>query len=128
VLAVDDQASFLELLSDVLQATDHLEAVGEARSGEQAVELTQAMRPDIVLLDLRMPGMDGAEAARQIKTKVPATLVVLLTTTHPSDLPPEATKNADALIWKSELEPKLLDEIWLWHRPRTDQLASNGEC
>ena len=116
VLAVDDQASFLKLLGRVLRATDHLEEVGEADSGQLGVELARALEPDMVMLDVRMPGLNGIEAARQIKEARPSVLVVLVSTTHPDELPPEGQALADAVLWKNELEPERLDEIWLSHR------------
>lgn len=116
VLVVDDHAPFLELLSDLLCATDHLETAGRAQSGEQAVELARTLRPDMVLIDFRMPGMNGAEAAKRMKARDPEMLVVLVSTAHPSDLPAAVQASADAMIWKSELDGKLLDEIWLHHR------------
>jgi DNA-binding NarL/FixJ family response regulator len=118
VLVVDDHAPFLELLSDLLRATDHLEAVGTARSGEQAVELARTLRPDLVLIDFRMPGMDGAEAAKLMKAADHELFVVLVSTAHPAELPVAVQASADAMIWKSELDGRLLDEIWLRHRDR----------
>ncbi len=116
VLAVDDQSSFRDVLRDVLRRTDRLEYVAEAESGEAAIELVQRLEPDVVLLDVRMPGLGGIGAARWITAHHPATLVILISTAHPDDLPGEArASGADALIWKSELEPKLLDQIWLRH-------------
>jgi DNA-binding NarL/FixJ family response regulator len=113
VLSVDDQASFLELLAEVLAATDHLEAMGQADSGELGVVLARALEPDMVMLDVRMPGLGGIEAARLIKEHRPSVLVVLVSTTHPDELPPESRMVADAVLWKNELEPRVLDEIWL---------------
>src|SRR5271170_5561791 len=116
VLAVDDDVSFLALLHDVVGATAHLEAVGEAQSGEQGVKVARQLQPDIVLMDVRMPGLGGITAAKQIKAARPSTLVVLISTTHPSELGLEPNDTfADAVIWKSVLEPKRLDEIWLRH-------------
>jgi two-component system, NarL family, invasion response regulator UvrY len=117
VLAVDDDAPFLALLSCVLDATGLLEAAGEADSGEHAVAAAFELRPDMVLMDVRMPGLGGVEAARRIKAARPSTLVVLISTTRPDELPLDPAESfVDAVIGKSELEPKLLDEIWLRHQ------------
>jgi DNA-binding NarL/FixJ family response regulator len=113
VLSVDDEPRFLDLLGGVVRATDHLELVGEACSGELGVELAQALHPDIVMLDVRMPGLDGIEAAKKIKLSRPSALVVLISTTHPNELSAESRGVADAVVWKSELEPQMLDEIWM---------------
>ena len=118
VLVVDDSRPFLALLRDVVRATRQLEPVGEAQSGEQAVEMTRKLHPDMVLIDVRMPGLGGIQAVNQIKASHPTTLVALISTTHPDDLPAEADDSADAVIWKSELTPNLLDEIWRrYHDP-----------
>jgi two-component system invasion response regulator UvrY len=117
VLAADDHAPFLAVLREVLSATNQLEVVGEAPSGEAAVEMAAALEPDAVLIDVRMPGLGGVEAAEQIKACRPRTLVVLISATHPSELPANvANSSADAVVWKSELEPRLLDDLWLRHR------------
>ena len=117
VLAVDDQPSFRDVLRDVLRRTERLKYVAEAESGETAIDLVARLEPDVVLLDVRMPGLGGIGAAKWIRARHPTTLVILISTAHPDDLPSEArASGADALIWKSELEPKLLDQIWLRHR------------
>ena len=66
VLTVDDDASFLELLRELVRATAHLEVAGEACSGERAFVVAGQLRPDVVLMDLRMPGMGGIRAAAVI--------------------------------------------------------------
>jgi two-component system NarL family response regulator len=117
VLAADDDPSFLALLRDVVGATCQLEVVGDADCGERAVELSRELEPEMVLIDVRMPGMGGIEAAKRIKATDPSALVVLISTAHPDELPREAQEGvADAVIWKSELDPKLLDEVWLRYR------------
>ena len=116
VLAVDDHVSFLALLRDVIASTGHLELVGEAQSGEGAVAAARDLHPDMVLMDVRMPGLGGLAAAERIKAASPSTLVVLISTTHPDDLPQRRSRaGADAVVWKSRLGPRLLDEIWHEH-------------
>jgi two-component system invasion response regulator UvrY len=113
VLAVDDQAFFRTVLRQVVSATTSLVVVGEADSGERAVELVRELRPDLVLMDVRMPGLGGIAATRRIKELRSETMVVLLSTTRPEDLPPEAEEcSADEIVWKSDLGPTLLDDIW----------------
>ena len=114
VLAVDDHVPFLALLRKIVRATGQLELVGEAESGEQAIEAARELRPDVVLIDVHMPGIGGIAAAKRIKDDRPSTHVVLISTTRPEALPREAASPlADAISWKSELEPKLLDDVWL---------------
>ena len=113
VLMVDDQAEFLSVMRALLEATDQLEAVAEADSGERAIELVRTVEPDLVLMDVWMSQMDGIAAAREIKASRPQTFVVLTSTTHPDELPVAAEDTAvDAVIWKSDLEPNLLDAVW----------------
>lgn len=114
VLAVDDQSGFLSVMRTLLEATDNLDPVAEADSAERAIELVTEVEPDMVLMDIWMSGMDGMAAAREIKVRRPATVVVLTSTTHPAELPVAAADlDADAVVWKSDLAPGLLDEIWL---------------
>lgn len=119
VLVVDDQPAFLDLLVEVVNATRHLEIAGRAHSGERAVELADELRPHMVVMDVRMPGLGGFEAAERIKAARPSTLIVLVSTTHPHELPrPTGAGSADEVIWKSVLGTRLLDAIWLRHRVR----------
>jgi DNA-binding NarL/FixJ family response regulator len=117
VVAVDDQSPFLAVLRDLLCATCELEAVAEAHSGERAIEAVRETAPDVVLMDVWMPGMGGIAAAKEIKACWPSTLVVLISTTHPDELALEPDDiSADAVLWKSELAPRLLDDLWLRYR------------
>ncbi|MEJ2856791.1 MULTISPECIES: response regulator transcription factor [unclassified Saccharothrix] len=79
VLLADDHPVVREGLSAMLEAAD-VEVVGQAASGEEAVAQAQRLRPDVVLMDLRMPGMDGVEATKRITADVPGCRVVVLTT------------------------------------------------
>ena len=104
---------FLAVLRGLLGATRYLEGVGEAASGEEAVEVARSLRPDIVLMDVRMPGMGGVAAAKLIKEGCPSTLVVLISTARANALPLEGTDAfVDVVICKSDLGPKLLDRLW----------------
>lgn len=117
VLAVDDHPPFRVLLHDLVRETRHLEVVAEAQCGEQAVELARELRPEMILMDVRMPGLGGLEAARLIKASDSPSLIVLVSTAHPDELPLDLDDTvAEAVIWKSELEPTRLDEIWEQYR------------
>ncbi|MEV5988805.1 response regulator transcription factor [Streptomyces sp. NPDC052051] len=80
VVLADDQELVRAGLRMVIGATPDIEVVGEAGTGAQAVRLVRELRPDVVVMDLRMPGMDGVEATQMITADVPATRVVVLTT------------------------------------------------
>jgi NarL family two-component system response regulator LiaR len=86
VLLVDDHAVVRSGLSAFLLAFDDLELVGEAGSGEEAVRLCDRLQPDVVLMDLVMPGMDGAGATQAIREKHPAIQVIALTSFKEKDL------------------------------------------
>ncbi|MGC9334649.1 MAG: response regulator [Anaerolineae bacterium] len=86
VLLVDDHAVVRSGLSAFLLAFEDLELVGEASSGEEAVRLCDQLAPDVVLMDLVMPGMDGAQATRAIRKKCPAIQVVALTSFKEQEL------------------------------------------
>lgn len=79
VLIADDHALFREGIRRLLGSAGDIEVVGEARSGEEAVGLVEDLTPDVVLLDVMMPGMSGIDVARVIRTTSPRTRVVILT-------------------------------------------------
>jgi DNA-binding NarL/FixJ family response regulator len=79
-MVVDDQALIREGLITLLDAAPGVEPVADAADGERAVTLCARLRPDVVLMDLRMPGLDGVQATRQIRSAQPDTEVVVLTT------------------------------------------------
>jgi two-component system NarL family response regulator len=92
VLIADDQALFRRGLYVVLGTEDHIEVVGEAANGEEAVALAAEMVPDVVLMDVRMPRMNGIEAARQIKKEHPGTKILMLTVSDDEEDLYEAVK------------------------------------
>jgi DNA-binding NarL/FixJ family response regulator len=80
VIAADDQPLMLEAFRMVLRAEDDIELVGVASDGEAAVELARRLRPDVALMDIRMPVLDGVEATRRLAEELPETRVLVLTT------------------------------------------------
>ena len=80
VLLVDDQSLFREALATLLSVRDEVEVVGEAANGAEAVECAARLRPDVVLMDLRMPGLDGIAATRRLRAGQPDVRVIALTT------------------------------------------------
>ncbi|RKN66041.1 response regulator [Paenibacillus ginsengarvi] len=79
IVIAEDHPLFRSGVRNLLKTTDDLEVVGEAVSGEEALALVEQLKPDLVLMDIRMPGMNGIEATRVIKEKYPATEVLILT-------------------------------------------------
>ena len=90
VLTVDDQAIFRGVARAVIDATPSFEAVGEAESGVEALAAVERLAPDVVVLDVRMPGLDGVEVARRLGASHPGTLVVLVSVEDAADLPSAA--------------------------------------
>jgi two-component system invasion response regulator UvrY len=112
VLVADDQAPFRRAARSVVGATAGFELVGEASSGEEAVALAGLLRPDLVLMDIKMAGIGGIEAARSITARFPDTLTILLSTYREEDLPAEArTCGAAAYVHKSDLGGDVLREL-----------------
>lgn len=113
VLIVDDQAPFRRAARAVVGAMPDFEVVGEAASGEEGVELAASLAPAVVLMDIKMPGIDGIDAARRIVDARPRTVVVLLSTYDSEDLPDDASAcGAAAYVHKEDFGPDVLEDVW----------------
>ncbi len=113
VLVVDDHQPFRLAARALVDRTAGFEVVGEAGTGEEAVALAGDLRPDLVLLDIKLPGIDGIAACRAVLADRPATTVVLLSTYQPADLPEGALDTgAAAYVRKEDLTPARLREVW----------------
>jgi len=113
VLTVDDQESFRAVLRDVIDATAGFVLVGEACSGEEAVSVVDSLSPELVLMDVRLSGMDGVAATRAIITRHPRTVVVLISAEDPELAPGvETLGEAVARVRKQHLRPQLLRDVW----------------
>ena len=114
VLIVDDQAPFREAARSVVEATDGFAVVGEAETGEASVDLAQKLNPDLVLMDVNLPGINGLEATRQILKNSNGTVVVLLLSTYEEQeyAPHAAECGAATYISKSKFEPDRLAAAW----------------
>jgi DNA-binding NarL/FixJ family response regulator len=118
VLTVDDQAVFRRVAHDVIEATDGFAPVGEACSGEEAITIADRIHPELVLMDVRMPGMNGIEAARRISAAHPDTTIVLITVASLEEVPGSPRScGAVELVRKQDFGPTMLRELWRKHCP-----------
>jgi two-component system invasion response regulator UvrY len=116
VLTVDDLIVFRRAVLDVIAATPGFDPVGDAESGEDALDEVERLRPELVLLDVRMPGIGGVEAARRITTAHPETVVVLISIEDSAELAEDAhTCGVAAFVRKQDFGPRLLRSIWETH-------------
>jgi DNA-binding NarL/FixJ family response regulator len=118
VVTVDDQAVFQRAAEVVIEASPGFELAGQAASGNEGLAAVEQLRPDLVLLDVRMPGMDGVETARRLTASRPEVVVVLITVKEPAEAPGASTCGAVRLVSKRQFSPALLRELWSDHGPR----------
>src|SRR5437016_7630632 len=112
ILTVDDDRGFRDVLRDLLNQDPDFQLIGEAENGEQAVRSARELPPDLVLIDVTMPQVNGFEATRRIKSYRPATKVIVLTVHSEVNYEQAALENgADAFIAKKRLGSELLPTI-----------------
>jgi CheY-like chemotaxis protein len=116
VMVVDDHALFRRAARALIDATPGFELVGDAECGAQALRSADQRRPDLVLMDVYMPEMDGFEAARRLTEAHPDCVVVLVSMQGTEDLPAlVASSGAVASVRKQDLKPSLLIRLWAAH-------------
>jgi CheY-like chemotaxis protein len=111
VLLVDDSPAFLRALRNLLEGWTWTEILDVAHSGEQAVERVRELRPDLVLMDISMPGMGGLEATRRIKAEPGAPRVVFVSLEDRSAFPAIQGLGGDGFVSKSEVFEGLMPAI-----------------
>jgi len=117
VLVVDDSPVFLEVAASLVSAAPSLRLIGVAPSGADAIEVLPKLRPDFVLVDFNMPGIDGAETAAVIGKECPEAVVVIISA-EPAGLEFAArASGAVAVLDKRGLGPGVLEALWAKHRP-----------
>jgi DNA-binding NarL/FixJ family response regulator len=112
VLVVDDHEMAREAVCSILGREPDLQVVGEAADGETAVALAGRLHPDLILMDVRMPGTDGLDATRMVKEALPATRVLILTTYDTQEYVLEGLRaGADGYLLKGASKQELLGSI-----------------
>jgi DNA-binding NarL/FixJ family response regulator len=113
LVVVDDHQPFRGVVGEVVAATYRFRVVGEATSGEEALGVVHATRPDLVLMDVRMPGIGGVEATRRLVHRHPGLVVWLVTADVTSGLGGLADAcGAAAVVDKRDVTPRRLLELW----------------
>ena len=113
VLIVDDQEPFRMAARMVVEATDGFDVVGEAETGEASVSMAAELAPDLVLMDVNLPGINGLDATRQILSGSGAVVVLLLSTYEEEEYAPRAAEcGAAAYIPKAAFGPDRLEAAW----------------
>jgi two-component system response regulator DesR len=101
VLTVDDDAATRKAMRALIAATTGFVSVGEVGSGEEALEAVRELEPDLAIVDVEMPGLDGYETSRMLTAARPATVVILVSSGDSADATPKAT-----------LTPPVLRDLW----------------
>lgn len=112
VLIADDHRLFAEALEAILAGEDGIEVVGRARNGEEALDLAVKLKPDVILMDIAMPIVDGVEATKQIRKKVRKARVLMLTGSNArTDVARAREAGAAAYVTKDRIAAQLIDAI-----------------
>ena len=113
VLVVDDQAPFRRAMAAVVEETDGFRVVGQASSGEESLEAAATLQPDLVLMDVNLPGIDGLEATRRLRVVGPSPVVLLLSTyDEEAGVEFVAESGAAGYVTKSAFGPDRLVAEW----------------
>lgn len=149
LMLVDDQSLIREGLSMILSLSDDFQIVGEASNGVEAIKKLDTIRPDIVLMDIRMPKMDGVEATKIIMNRYPHIKIIILTTFSEDDYIYEALKNGAVgyvlkdlrseeiikgvktvyegnVLLQPEIATKLVKTITGYNTPQNNSVGTNG--
>ena len=112
ILIVDDHVLFREGMRNIIRHWEEFEVVGEAANGQEAVEKAQELRPDVILMDIAMPRMNGIQATHWIRSELPETRVVILTMSEEEDYLFQAIKSgAQGYVLKDTPSKRLHDQL-----------------
>ena len=112
ILIADDHALLRRGLATLLEFDSRMSVVGDVKNGQEAIKAALELKPDVVIMDLAMPVMDGVEATRQIRAALPETKVLILTTYSTSvDVARAIEAGASGALVKDEEDDRLIDSI-----------------
>jgi DNA-binding NarL/FixJ family response regulator len=112
VLIADDHRLFAQALEAILEADERIEVAGHARDGREAVELAASLDPDVILMDIAMPAMDGFQATRLIRKEDPTARILMLTGSNSrSDVDRARKAGAVGYVTKDRIAAELIDAI-----------------
>lgn len=112
VLIADDEPLFVEMVEALLGSDERIEVVGTAQNGREAVDLALSLDPDVTLMDISMPLLDGIEAVRQIRRSRPDACVLILTgSSAASDVDRSRQAGAAGFLTKDRIASQLVDAI-----------------
>jgi len=126
VMVVDDQEAFRSAMCELVSATEGFDLVGEAPSGEDALAAMERYAPDFVVMDARMPGMGGTEAAVRLLARYPDRVVLLVSLYDLTETPPLGPGGEEIpFVRKAELRRRVLRDVW--EQQHAARLAA-GQC
>jgi DNA-binding NarL/FixJ family response regulator len=112
VLIADDHRLFAQALEAILEADERIEVAGHARDGREAVELAASLEPDVILMDIAMPAMDGFQATRLIRKSDPSATILMLTGSNSrSDVDRARRAGAAGYVTKDRIAAELINAI-----------------
>ena len=112
VLIADDHRLFAQALEAILSTDDRIQVAGHARDGREALELAEQLDPDVILMDIAMPVMDGFEATRQIREAKPRACILMLTGSNSrTDVDRARKAGAAGYVTKDRIAAELIDAI-----------------
>ena len=112
VLIADDHRLFAQALEAILEADERIEVAGHARDGREAVDLAASLDPDVILMDIAMPAMDGFQATRLIRKSDPSATILMLTGSNSrSDVDRARRAGAAGYVTKDRIAAELIDAI-----------------